>query len=412
MVSSAFTDFEPATLQHPSEEIAGKTFDVLIVGAGPAGSAAAIRLRRHGFSVALLDRARFPREKICGDCLLPEAVSCLRQLGISDKVTILAHPVDELRVYSCSGIDFAFPTNILTLKRSTLDTLMAQAAVDAGAVFCLDSVAGIAPNRQSLLSARLGQTNHPVHARVALVASGAHSAMTMKLGLTANSTPSALAMRCYVRSSAPITTGILSYDRSVKPGFAWIFPLGNDLFNVGCGTVTGVHKYDGQTLRQTFERFIAAFPPAVELIRHGKIETPLRGFPIQCSLSRRPAAMGGLVLAIGEAAGTTYPFSGEGIAPAIKSALLAAEIVTEALRSDNLSLLKNYPVHLNHEMGQPYRGYKLAERWLSIGWLNDLLAARIKNSERLRNLCAGIVAGNVNPSEVYSLRGLLTSLWS
>jgi len=412
MVSSVFTDAELASLQLSSEEIAGKTFDILIVGAGPAGTAAAIGLRNQGFSVALLDRARFPREKICGDCLLPETVHYLNQLGLADQIIAYAHPVDGLRIYSCRGIDFEIPANILTLRRSTFDTLLARAAVKAGAVFCHDSVVSIEARPQSSLRIRLGQSQRPVNARVVLVATGAHSALAMRLGLTADSTPSAMAMRCYIRSSAALSTGILSYDRSVKPGFAWIFPLGDNLFNVGCGTVTGANKFDGHALRNTFERFLAGFPPAAKVLRHGQIETPLRGFPIQCSLDRQSLVMNGQVLAIGEAAGTTYPFTGEGIAPAIRSALLASEIVSAALKSENMILLKEYPNRLRHEMDPLYRGYQQAERWLSIGWVNDLLAARIKKSERLRHLCAGIVAGNVNPSEVYSLRGLLTSLWS
>ena len=412
MVPSVFTDAEISALQLPSGEISGRTFDILIVGAGPAGSAAAIMLRRRGFSVALLDRARFPREKTCGDCLLPEAMKYLDQLGVAERVTKFAHSVERLRIFSTGGIDFEIPSRILTLRRSTLDTLLARAAVDAGAVFCCDSAVGVEGRQPSLLGIQLGQSKRPVHARVVLIATGAHSALTMRLGLTADSTASALAMRCYVRSSAPIKTGILSYNRFVKPGFAWIFPLGDNLFNVGCGTVAGAGGFDGRSLRQAIERFISNFPPAVVLMRGGKLETPLRGFPIQCSLNRQSAIMGGQILAIGEAAGTTYPFTGEGIAPAIKSAFIAAEIVAEALRSEDLGILKDYPHRLRHEMGHLYSGYRQAERWLSIGWVNDLAAVRIKKSERLQRLCAGIIAGTVKPSEVYSLKGLLTSLWS
>ncbi len=412
MLSSAFTETELASLQLPSDAIAGKTFDILIVGAGPSGSAAAISLRRQGFSVALLDRARFPREKTCGDCLLPEAISYLRQLGLADKITTSAHPVEGLRVYSCGGVDFDLPANILTLKRSTLDTLMARAAVDAGAVFCLDSVSGIESPPQSPLCIQLGQSQHKVCARIVLIACGAQSALLKRLGVVIDSPPSAIAMRCYVRSSAAIGTGILSYDRSVKPGFAWIFPLGDSLFNIGCGTVTGANKLDGRSLRETFKRFTSSFPPAIELLRHGRIETPLRGFPIQCSLDRQSPPAGGRILAIGESAGTTYPFTGEGIAPAIRSALIASEVVTEALHSGDMRILGEYPHRLRREMEPRYRGYRKAERWLSVGWINDLVAARIRKSHRLQNLCAGIVAGTVNPSAVYSVRGLLKSIWS
>lgn len=411
MESSLITDSTLALQQRPVGEISGKQFDVLIVGAGPAGTTAAIDLSRRGFSVALLDRSLFPREKICGDCLLGEAVRYLELLGVAERIRRVAHRVPSMQVYSANGTTFEFPADILTIKRSILDTILAQAAVESGTLFCHGTVTGFGHDDNGRLRVELSRVSGTVSAQILLVATGAGS---LPLSLSESEQyvgPTALAIRCYVRSNADIASGILSYDRSVIPGFAWIFPLGEGIFNIGCGTTARRTGFRVHSLRKTFERFVSHFQLAMELFRHGERESPLRGFPLQTTLARHPIAHGGRMLTIGEAAGTTYRFTGEGISPAIKSALIAADIVTQTLISNDFRLLEDYAHRLAGELTPRKTGFQRAEKYLSNSMLSNFAASRIRNSTRLQSLCAGIIAGTSNPSAVYSAEALLRSIW-
>ncbi|MBL8302273.1 MAG: FAD-dependent monooxygenase, partial [Ideonella sp.] len=107
--------------------------DVLVVGAGPAGSAAAARLAAAGLDVVLVDAHAFPRDKVCGDALLPDAHRALERLGVLDQVMARAHPVSHVAVIAPLGGRLEVPARIAVLPRRELDLLLVEAAVRAGA---------------------------------------------------------------------------------------------------------------------------------------------------------------------------------------------------------------------------------------------------------------------------------------
>jgi flavin-dependent dehydrogenase len=115
------------------------------------------------------------------------------------------------------------------------------------------------------------------------------------------------------------------------------------------------------------------------------------------------------VLAAGEAIGTTYAFTGEGIGQAMASGLAAAECVSEALERADFARLAGFEQQLRVSR-KLHKGYQLAERWLSHSWLGDMLARLARRNQRLRLRLGGILGESVDPREVFSLRGLITAM--
>ncbi len=382
-----------------------------MIGAGPSGSVAAGRLASLGHRVLMVDAESFPREKVCGDGLVMDAVRGLAELGLFGVVKEAGHQLRMLSIFSPSRVEIKVPGEYLTINRRTLDTLLAGRAIGQGAVFARDRVDDLGFRPDGSVEARVAGSEVPLRARFAILATGARLALARKAGLVAPLRPSAVAMRCYLRSSYPLERMVVSYDRSILPGYAWIFPLGNGRFNIGCGMFFRGRPSPPVNLAAAFTTFTNAFPLARRLTAQGEIESPPRGAMLRSGLQgARPLGPGNL-LAVGEAIGTTHPFTGEGIAKAMESGELAAETIHTVLAGGNPALLKSYPLRLEKNLGSRFLGFQAAQNWLSKAWLVDFIARRAQKSRFYRESMAGILQQKADPREIFSLRGVWRSLW-
>src|SRR4030095_16327573 len=164
------------------------------------------------------------------------------------------------------------------------------------------------------------------------------SDMPSKLGLVTQHNRSAIALRCYVRSLVPLDRLVVSYDRSITPGYAWIFPLADGEFNIGCGISYRNKAGSGVNLREAFKSFITSFSLAADIMRHAEAISQIRGAMLRCGLSGTSPHGPGNVLVLGESIGATFPFTGEGIGKAMETGEIAAEVGHNALTSGNFSL--------------------------------------------------------------------------
>ena len=120
----------------------------------------------------------------------------------------------------------------------------------------------------------------------------------------------------------------------------------------------------------------------------------------------------GPIVAVGESIGTTLPFIGEGIGKAMESGQLAAEAVSRALDSDDLSKLSRYHRQIEFEFKTRYQGYRKAEKWLARPRLNDYIIKRFGNSEYAKKILAGVIAETRNPHDIFCLKGIFKSFWN
>lgn len=383
--------------------------DVLVVGAGPAGSTAARLLATSGHDVLLIDKQAFPRDKVCGDGLIPDALNGLRRAGLFAQAVERGHCSRTLSVFSASGIRFDIPGVYVTLRRRELDDMLLQAAVAAGARFHIGKVRELREDPDHV-TAVLSGSGGEVRARIAVLATGADTSLAVRAAPSLRHHPSAVALRCYVKSPLDIDRLIISFDQAIAPGYAWIFPLGEHEYNVGCGFFYRGGVHSKPNLRHTFEAFTRHFSLATELWETREDATPLEGAPLRCGLDSDLAHSGGRTLAIGETIGATYPFTGEGVGKAIETGELAAEQIRAALETGELGQLLAFPRVLSNRLTPRYHGYRVAENWLGKAWLGDFVARRVRRSPVLQRTVSEIVNETANPQSLFSWRRLLPEL--
>jgi menaquinone-9 beta-reductase len=396
--------------------------DVLVVGAGPAGSACAQQLARAGFDVVLCDQHEFPRDKVCGDGLIPDAHVAMSRLGVYQEVMATAYRASHVGCVGPSGQRVDVPGRLSVLQREVFDDILRRAAVTAGALW-------LAPAKfeQPLFDAqdrvcggrlKFGAFMHNVTAKWVVLATGAVPQALMAADMCERRTPSGVALRGYVSNPAmasKITKMDVVWHKALSTGYGWIFPLPGGLFNIGVGLAHshGAKGADGKegmvdaNLREMFNRFCAVYPPARELMATGTPLGGLKGAPLRCSLEGAKLTRPGLLVA-GEAAGSTYAFTGEGIGKAMETGILAAETIAEA--RDTLLTEAQARAKYEGAIMELKPRFDLYERANAVNkhpWLMDLVIRRANKSPRILKRMAAVLEEKGNPGNLVSLRGVL-----
>ena len=393
------------------ENLESRLWDAVVIGGGPAGAICALKLARDSHKVLVVDRYHFPRHKACGDLLIPDSLGVLERVGLSDRVAEQALRIKQIRVFSPSRVEFGIAGRYFAIKRYDFDSLLMHAAVDAGAVFAHGTAVSADFCDDEPACVQLAGKGTGLKGRVVVLATGADIELAQKQQMVEHPTASAVAIRKYVKSSAKIENIILSYDRSLVPGYAWIIPVGAGEYNVGCG----VRLYDKDSkppnLKRMLRQFLDSFPLGRELQKGETESSKIAGAALRCGLlGCRQIVRDNLVL-IGEVIGTTFPFSGEGIGKAMHTGELAADAISAALKGNDLTKLQDYPRAVAAEIAPRYKGYLQAERWLAHPWLNDFVARRVVKSPYLLGELEQIVAETGDPRSTFGLGGVLKSFW-
>lgn len=296
-----------------------RRLDVAVVGAGPAGCSAAITLARRGHRVRLIDKARFPRDKVCGDWLTGGALAGLAALGIDRRALLAAgaRPIAGNRLYAPNGRSHEAAGGSLCLPRLIFDDLLYRAALDAGC----------APETRAVrdLAAEARACDALIDARGVYGGAANTVALRHYLAVPLDRAPAASLDRVH-----------LFTDGTVRLGYGWIFPARatDDTLTVNLGV--GLWKAaqrgadsGGEDVRAYLARFLASNPLA-RALRAAAVEVDRpRGHHLAL-VDRRAIVAHGRVLRVGDAANLTDPITGEGIANAIDSGVRAAELLDAA----------------------------------------------------------------------------------
>jgi menaquinone-9 beta-reductase len=353
--------------------------DVIVVGAGPAGSSTAFHLAQAGLDVLVLEKSHFPREKVCGDGLTPRAVKQLVGMGIPLNPEDGWFPNKGLRIIG-GGVrlelnwpDLAsYPGYGMMRSRRGFDETLARVAGKAGARL-LEGVNVTGPvldertGRIAGVTARTGEPDgdgapRTYRARVVVAADGNSSRLSLAMGLAKrDDRPLGVAVRTYYTSPRHDDDYLESWlelwdgDR-LLPGYGWIFGAGDGTSNVGLGLLNTSAAFQHTDYRALLRRWLAGMPAEWGYTEENRTE-PIRGAALPMGFNRTPHYTRGLLLA-GDAGGMVNPFNGEGIAYAMESGEIAARVITQALaRPDQASTeraLHGYPQALRDAYGGYY----------------------------------------------------------
>lgn len=391
--------------------------DVLVIGAGPAGSACAQLLARAGLDVVLADQHEFPRDKVCGDGLIPDAHHALARLGVLEEVMAVAQRARHVGCIGPRGGRIDVPGSLAVLPRRELDHIVQRAALRAGARWLAPArfeAPLMAGDRVAGARFKLADGSaHEVGARWVVLATGAVPQGLIAAGLCDRRTPSGVALRGYVKNEAMagrITALEVVWHRKLRPGYGWIFPCRDGVFNIGVGLAHSHSKVErgratmqDVNLREVFAAFCDCYAPARELMQGGVLQGELKGAPLRCSLEGARWARPGL-LVTGEAAGSTYAFTGEGIGKAMETGMLAAQTLLEAGLEDAQRIAR-YEAALT-ALKPRFDLYEKANRVNEHPWLADLLIWRAKKSARILRRMEGVLEETNNPGNLVTLKGL------
>lgn len=311
--------------------------DVLVVGAGPGGTAAAIEAARSGCEVVVIDKARFPRDKCCGDGLTTGALRHLDQLGLDLSGLTSWMPVSDVHLRSPRGRSATFPlpetggTFAAVCRRRELDAAMVELARRHGAtVLEKHELQAITQTADAIQAQADGIT---FHARYAIAADGMWSPTRKLLGVGPRTYRGEWhAFRQYFTgvTGAAAENLLVWFEPDLLPGYAWSFPLPGGVANVGFGIQRG-RGWSVQAMAELWPAILRRCHVRDALGPGAEPEAPHRAWPIPARLGDLPLAVG-RTLFVGDAAGATDPMTGEGIGQAIETGRDAARAIVAADR--------------------------------------------------------------------------------
>jgi menaquinone-9 beta-reductase len=326
----------------------GHDCDVVIVGGGPAGAAAAARLAARGLVTVLVDRASFPRDKVCGDFVAPMALAELADLGVAQMgafgatstMANLALHVDAdepavLRVPEVDGI----PGYGRVIPRLQLDAWILDAARQAGATVLDGRKAEAVEQAPDAITVRGRGAAGPwqLRTRLLLGADGSNSMVARTLrGGVPPSQDRIMAVRAYFDGvEGPDGQGDIWFRGDTFPGYHWLFPTGGGSANLGVGMAVSTYPQTGRNLREMLLRLTTEDASLRYRLRGAQIRGKVLGHPLTTYNPRLPL-IGDRMMLLGDAAGLINPLNGEGIQYALHSARWAADIAADCLASDRL----------------------------------------------------------------------------
>ncbi|MEC4017036.1 geranylgeranyl reductase family protein [Streptomyces sp. H27-D2] len=354
--------------------------DVIVVGAGPAGSTTAYYLAKAGLDVLLLEKTAFPREKVCGDGLTPRATKQLVSMGIdiSEEAGWLRNK--GLRIIGGGSrlqLDWpelaAYPNYGLVRKRDDFDEQLARQAQKGGARLYERCNVGapVIDDRSGRITgvhAKLGEEKTPVtfHAPLVVAADGNSTRLSLAMGLhRREDRPMGVAVRTYFTSPRHdddyLESWLELWDRRgaedrLLPGYGWIFGMGDGTSNVGLGILNSSSAFKELDWREVLKAWCASMPADWGYTPEN-MTMPIRGAALPMAFNRQPHYTKGLLL-VGDAGGMVNPFNGEGIAYAMESGQIAADVIVQAQARQTPAqrelALQGYPKVLKETYGGYY----------------------------------------------------------
>jgi geranylgeranyl reductase family protein len=329
-------------------EATTETFDILISGAGPAGTTCALALKDSGLKVAVLEKSVFPRDKICGDAIPTTARKVLQSLSAEYLEQLEKFP-SKSKMNGCrvvapnlSYCNVYFKVGGYTSARFDFDNFMFNlASKNSPAEFFMEESLKAIQSYPDFIEIKTSK-NRILKTRLLIGCDGAHSIATKKLTDTLlDPMHHSGAVRAYYKNVSDTDPGMMEihFLKDFLPGYFWIFPLQNGVANVGFGVLTQMASDMKMNLRKSLEDIVTTSPVLKERFKDATLVDEIRGFGLPLG-SRKVSMSGDRFLLAGDAASLIDPATGEGIGNAMLSGKLAALQAIECFQKNNFT--KNF----------------------------------------------------------------------
>ncbi|HJQ11539.1 MAG TPA: FAD-dependent oxidoreductase [Gemmatimonadaceae bacterium] len=399
--------------------------EVIVVGGGPAGAATAWALARDGIDVLVLDRARFPRDKVCAEYLSPEASRILHDMGVLEEIerTNPAH-LAGMRVRAPNGLtangEFAsdhgyrgFRDRGLAIRRTILDEIVLRGARSAGArveeeVHVTDVYRNGSPRVEGVVARDSAGRQRKLRARYVIGADGLRSVIGRRLGLVKTSRiwPRRIALVAHYQNVQGV--GDMGEMHVDYDGYFGVVDVGS-LMNVA--VVVPLSRFNKiQDKTEFFEQWIATRPHLAERFRNAERITPVRATGPFATSSRRAWTPGAAL--VGDAADFFDPFTGEGIYAALRGGELLAPYIAEALYyqagTDESRILAGYDRARKREFGGKWKLERIVGMAIAYPWFVNNAAKVLSRRKDLADLLVGVAGDFIPPRLVLNPRFLFT----
>ncbi|QPJ65771.1 MAG: NAD(P)/FAD-dependent oxidoreductase [Candidatus Nitrohelix vancouverensis] len=396
-----------------------KTYDLIVIGGGPAGSASAIFLAQRGYRVALLDRANFPRDKVCGEFISPGADAILDSLGVLDRVNAACSMrLKGIAVssYETEGFSAEYPDcpktgrvmTSLSLDRMTFDPILWEAAGEAGA----ERFPGFQATDLILESGRVvgvkgwdaEKTVFELRARAVVDAGGRNAISLRRLGLKReHSGEGKVALAAHWDGVYPPEP--LCYMHVSRPGYTGLACVGPGRANIVL--VVDQKRLRGESVHEFYVRTVLGNPLRAGLLAQAQPSEEARTIE-SLAFSVQPPKCGGLFL-VGDASGFIDPFTGEGIYLSLRSAQLACETIADCLDANDFSITRTaaYEDRRRAEFGRKFFLSRALQFLLYRPVLCKAVTRIFARNADLASRVVGVIGDYIEPASVVAPRFLL-----
>ena len=391
------------------------SYDIIIVGAGPAGTSAALYADRLGLKTIILDKTTFPRDKICGDALSGKSVKYMRELGVLDEVPKLRGSTIRRITFGSPShkqfdIHLSNPQNTGNIKegyvipREIFDNFLFEKAQKITEIRQGFNVSDILYDNGKVVGIKGLQDKEKkeVYAPIILGCDGAKSTIARKLGFhTEDQDNTAIAIRCYYEGVKGLTDQIeLHFVDEVLPGYFWLFPAGDNIANIGIGLSKKQAKKDERKLTEILGEVTDSSYFKERFKGSKRLENP-KGWSLPLGRIERPNHGDGFML-LGDAAGLVDPFTGEGIGNAMASAKFAIEVSKEAIKKNDFSkkMFSKYHQLVWGELGSELRTSTKLQNLSNYRMLLNIIINKASRNKDIQDIISGMLTKEISKDKL------------
>lgn len=374
---------------------------ILIVGGGPAGTAAAIALLKQGYDISLFEKEGYEREKVCGDGLLTDAQDALQQIGIWEKVKKEALRLPSATVFGYHNKKFSIPPKFYTLPRKRLDQIIRDEIIKLGGkVFYHTLIKNVAVFVDGV---EIEDQDCKKYQGCGLIlATGAELDLAHQLGFHPEK-KYAISMRAYCENNFNLRSCVFWFNEKIRPGYGWLFPVPGNQINIGI--------YNGGAQNMNLHEMMNYFIANVEKIYNTTLKfiTTPKGWMLRTGLSDGPYTKNRVILT-GENISTTYEFIGEGVGNALVSGITAADAIIQAKGDFAFAKLKSYDLKIKRKFKVFHHAYSTAARLAHNKVWHFIFSHVFVYSQKARQKAKAVFENKIKPSEILSVSGMVKAL--